>query len=140
MLHHDDVEAIVANGPPSIRQPILQVRRRDILCLANPKLEIGDHGRIAMVRIGVVSFRRIKAGYLYGCGRSLPILDGASFVANTVEKRHREPEPRVADSELWKIDGRDVVNDRRFKIDTALDVISMWTSEIGASIRPARNE
>jgi hypothetical protein len=93
-----------------------------------------------MVGIALVSFRRIKAGYLHGGVRSLPIFDGASFVANTVEERHRESELRIADSELRKIDGRDMVNDRRFKIDTALDVICMWTSEIGARIGSSRNE
>jgi hypothetical protein len=93
-----------------------------------------------MVRIAIVSFCRIKAGYLHGGGRSLAIFDGASLVANPIEERHRESEPRIADTELRKIDGRDMVNDRRIKIDAALNVICMWTSKIGARICPARNE
>lgn len=123
MLRHEDVKAIFANGPPRIRQSILQVRRREVLRCANPKLVKRDYGGVTMVRIALVSFRRVKAGYLYGCGRSLPILDGASFMANTVEEWHRESEPRINYSELGKVDGRDMVNDRRFKIDPALDMI-----------------
>ena len=140
MLHHDDVKAINANGPPRIRQPILQVRRRELLRLANPKLVKRDYGWVAMVGIALVSFRRIKTGYLHGGSRSLAIFDGAAFVANTVEERHRESELRIADSELRKIDGRDMVNNRRSKTDTAPDVTGMGPAEIGARIGPAWNE